>query len=188
LNAHHKNEEALRLELQQIEAAQADPGRFSVLYEKYYRQIFVFIYRRTDDEALTADLCSLTFLKAMLHIRKFRYRGLPFSSWLFRIAFNEVNMHNRKTKNERCVSLDSKGVHLLASESGDGITADDQKLLMLALSKLLENEMQLIELRFFEERSFAEVGAIAGITENHAKVKVYRILSKLKLLLKGSRK
>jgi hypothetical protein len=32
------------------------------------------------------------------------------------------------------------------------------------------------------------VGAIAGITENHAKVKVYRILSKLKLLLKGSRK
>jgi RNA polymerase sigma-70 factor (ECF subfamily) len=68
------------------------------------------------------------------------------------------------------------------------VKVDDQKLLMLALSKLLENEMQLIELRFFEERSFAEVGAIAGITENHAKVKVYRILSKLKLLLKGSRK
>jgi RNA polymerase sigma-70 factor (ECF subfamily) len=176
------------LELSQVEAAQADPECFSVLYEKYYRQIFVFIFRRTDDETLSADLCSVTFLKAMLHIRKFRYRGLPFSSWLFRIAFNEVNMHFRKTKNERCVSLDARGVNMLVNEGGGDLTTEDHKLLMLALSKLQESEMQLIELRFFEERSFAEVALIAGITENHAKVKVYRILSKLKLILKGSRK
>jgi RNA polymerase sigma-70 factor (ECF subfamily) len=42
-------------------------------------------------------------------------------------------------------------------------------------------------LRFFEKRSFAEIGEIVGITENNAKVKVYRILDKLKKLLTNPR-
>ncbi len=188
LNPHHKNTEELRLELQQIEAAKANPDGFAVLYEKYYKQIYVFIYRRTDQEELSADLCSITFLKAMLHLKKYVDRGLPFSAWLFRIALNEVNMYYRKNKTERCVSLDAKGVQLLMTENGETVHADDTKLLMLALSRLAESEMQLIELRFFEERPFAEVAQITGITENNAKVKIYRILSKLKTLLKGSRK
>jgi RNA polymerase sigma-70 factor (ECF subfamily) len=95
LNSHHKSEEDLRKELMQIEAARVDPDAFGVLYEKYYRQIFIFIHRRTDNEELTADLCSLTFLKAMLHLSKYQHRGLPFSSWLFRIALNEVHMFFR---------------------------------------------------------------------------------------------
>jgi RNA polymerase sigma-70 factor (ECF subfamily) len=188
LNPHHKNEEELSRELQQIEAAKADPDEFSVLYEKYYKQIYVFIFRRTGHEALSADLCSLTFLKAMVNIGKYVNQGLPFSAWLFRIALNEVNMFYRKNKAERCVSLETKGVHNLAVESGENLFADDRKILMQALSQLKAEEMQLIELRFFEERPFSEVAGITGITENNAKVKIYRILDKLKILLKGSRK
>lgn len=188
MNPHHKNEEELRQELQQIESAKADPDEFAVLYEKYYKQIYVFIYRRTDHEELSADLCSLTFLKAMLNLGKYVDRGLPFSAWLFRIALNEVNMFYRKNKAGRCVSLDSKGVQNLISESGENMNPEDHKLLMLALGKLGESEMQLIELRFFEDRPFAEVAEITGITENNAKVRVYRILDKLKTFLKGSRR
>jgi RNA polymerase sigma-70 factor (ECF subfamily) len=187
LNAHHKTDDDLREELQQIESAKANPDHFAVLYEKYYRQIFVFIYRRTNNEELTADLCSLTFLKAMLHIHKYEYRGLPFSAWLFRIAFNETNMYFRKHKTERCVSLDTKGVMGLIADSGATLRQEEHQLLFLALGQLPLEDMQLIELRFFEERPFAEVGAIAGITENNAKVKIYRILTKLKTILKGSR-
>jgi len=187
VNAHHKDEAYLLEEQLQIAAAKADPDAFGVLYEKYYRPLFVFIHRRTDNEELTADLCSLTFLKAMLNINKYTDRGLPFSSWLFRIALNELNLFYRKNKKERCVSLDAKGVSLLAGDATAGSKAEDQQLLMRALSKLPEADMQLIELRFFEERPFAEVGEITGMTENNAKVRVYRILEKLKTLLKGSR-
>ena len=42
--------------------------------------------------------------------------------------------------------------------------------------------MLLIELRFFEERSFAEVGEIIGVTKNNAKVKTYRAIDKLKII------
>jgi len=185
LNPHHKDETYLRQELEQIEKARINPDGFGVLYEKYYKQIYIFINRRTDNEELSSELCSLTFLKAMLNIQKYTDRGLPFSSWLFRIALNEVNMYYRKHKTERCVSLESKAVRALAGESPAGPDEDSVKRLMLALGRLSEPDMQLIELRFFEERAFAEVGEIVGITENNAKVRIYRILEKLKTLLKG---
>jgi RNA polymerase sigma-70 factor (ECF subfamily) len=54
-----------------------------------------------------------------------------------------------------------------------------QKMLQ-SLDTLKEDDLQLIELRFFEQRSFKEVAEIVGITENNAKVKVHRILERLK--------
>jgi RNA polymerase sigma-70 factor (ECF subfamily) len=47
---------------------------------------------------------------------------------------------------------------------------------------LKEKDLQLIELRFFEKRSFKEIGEILDITENNAKVKSFRALEKLKQL------
>ena len=54
---------------------------------------------------------------------------------------------------------------------------------MALLSHLDAGSMQMIEMRFFEKRPFAEIGQILGITENHAKVKTYRLLDKLKALI-----
>jgi RNA polymerase sigma-70 factor (ECF subfamily) len=48
------------------------------------------------------------------------------------------------------------------------------------LSNLSEAELQMIELRFFEKKSFKEVGFVMGLSEINAKVKTYRILKKLR--------
>ena len=95
-NTYHKSKEELELELQQINAAKANPSHFNVLYEKYFKVIYIFIYKRTLNEHLTADLTSQVFLRALINIKKYKHQGMPFSSWLFRIAFNETNMHFRK--------------------------------------------------------------------------------------------
>ncbi len=50
------------------------------------------------------------------------------------------------------------------------------------LPLLKEDQLQLIEMRFFEKRSFREIGEIVGLTENNAKVKTFRALIKLKQL------
>ena len=64
---------------------------------------------------------------------------------------------------------------------------DLRQQLPAILQKLTGEELQLIELRFFEQRPFKEVAEIVGITETYAKVKVYRILQKMKkLFLKES--
>ncbi|MEO1412618.1 MAG: sigma-70 family RNA polymerase sigma factor, partial [Bacteroidota bacterium] len=59
------SEEAIQSEWEQIKAAQSDPTHFRPIYNKYYPPIFRFVFRRTVDEALTADLCSQVFLKAL---------------------------------------------------------------------------------------------------------------------------
>ncbi len=184
MNEHHKSSDDLAEELRQIEAAKADPARFDVLYEKYYKVVFVFVFRRTGNEELTADLVSNTFLKGMLVLPKYQFKGVPYSALLFRIALNEVNMYFRKTKKDRVVSLEQVHLGALVDEAGENDSEANRKLVLALLAHLSADDMQLIELRFFEKRSFAEVGGILGITENNAKVKTYRILDKLKAILK----
>jgi len=181
--SHHKQHSDIQKELQQIEAAKLDPARFNVLYDTYYKPIFVFIHRRIGDEEQTADITSLVFLKALMNIKKYQFKGVPFSAWLFRIAFNEINMYFRKSNADRVVSLQQTSIKDMIAESEIEDNVEAQQKMMTALKTLNEDELQLIELRFFEKRSFAEVGAIVGITENNAKVKVYRILDKLKTIM-----
>lgn len=183
MSSHHKSDNEIKQELQLIEAAKENPARFGVLYDRYYKSIFVFIYRRTDDEELTADITSQVFLKALINIKKYEYKGVPFSAWLFRIAFNEINMYFRKNNTQRVVSLNQNGMVQIAQEVELEENTEGIKQMMLAVKQLDALELQLIELRFFEKHSFAEVGEIVGVTENNAKVKVYRILDKLKKVL-----
>lgn len=59
---------------------------------------------------------------------------------------------------------------------------ENKRRLLICLSKMKEDDMQLLELRFFERRSFKEIGEMLEITENNAKVKSFRALEKLKKL------
>jgi RNA polymerase sigma-70 factor, ECF subfamily len=184
VNLNHKTDKDIELELQQINAAKENPRHFNVLYEKYFKSIYVFVYRRTGNEEHSADITSLVFLKALMNIKKYEFKGMPFSAWLFRIAFNEVNMHFRKNRTNRIVSIELSGIQQMAQEAELTDNTEALQLMTSALKKLESDDIHLIELRFFEKRSFAEVGEIVGVTENNAKVKVYRIIDKIKQLMK----
>jgi RNA polymerase sigma-70 factor, ECF subfamily len=183
VSTHHKNDHDLKQELLQIEAAKVNSARFDVLYDKYYKSIFIFVYRRTGNEELTADITSQVFLKALINIQKYVFKGVPFSAWLFRIAFNEINMYFRKNNADRIVSLERTSVSNIIAEVEEEDNSEIHLKMMQALKEMTEEDTQLIELRFFEKRSFLEVGNIVGITENNAKVKVYRILDKIKKIM-----
>lgn len=183
-NKYHQSKEDIAFELQMILAAQNNPAHFKPLYDKYYKPVFLFIYKRIADNDITADITSQVFLAALIHLKKYKSQGFPFSAWLYRIAINKINMYYRKVNKQRVVTFSDeqlKGLNFSEAE-GNNSKVDDTQLLK-ALSTLPQDNMLLIELRFFEERSFLEIGQIVGITENNAKVKVYRILDKLKALL-----
>ena len=160
-----------------ILAAQKDHRKFSVLYDRYFEPIFRFIYRRTGRENLTADLCSQTFLKALQNLKKFEYRGVPFSAWLYRIASNEVNKYYRKTKKVMEFSLE-EGVMGEVLEEDD--FEDQLDYLEEFLGNLSTEEVMILELRFYENRSFQEIAYILEISESAAKMRTYRAIDKLK--------
>ena len=60
------------------------------------------------------------------------------------------------------------------------------KQLLLTLSRLNNSQVELIEMRYFEKRSYREIGEILDITENNAKVKTFRALKKLRKNFKES--
>lgn len=185
---HHQTTAEIEQELRQVNAAKLDPAQFQPLYDKYYKPIFVFIFRRTGNEDLTSDLASQVFLRALINIKKYEHRGLPFSAWLFRIAFNEVNMFFRKTNAQRVVSIDTTKINSIAAEAELESTSETDKLLMTCIAELPADAIQVIELRYFESRSFNEVARLLGISESNAKVKVYRILDKLKQIILKKKK
>ena len=179
----HKTQEDIKAEMLQIKQAQANPAYFGILYERYYKPVFLFLYRRTDDEELTADLTSQVFLKAMTYLPKYEHKGLPFSAWLFRIAINEMNMFFRANKNRRSLSIEDESLIKIAEELGDSEKEEKIELLLKGIQGLGLEDIQFIELRFFEDRSFKDIGDIMNITENNAKVRTYRILDKIKKLI-----
>ncbi len=184
MSTYNQTKAEIQEELQMIEKAKADPDPLVWWYNKYYNRIYLFVFKRTGDEKITDDITSAVFLKAMVNIKKYVFKGVPFSAWLYRTAINEVNFYFRKAKATRTISLDQSNLANVLGELDDNDGDERTQFLLAAMGKLPDEMMQLLELRFFENRSFREVGEILGITENNAKVKVYRIIDKLKKIMK----
>ena len=180
---YHVTKEQLAVEERQILVAKKDRSKFAPLYDKYYEQIFRFIYQRLSDKDVAADLCSQVFLKAMLNMPKYELRGLPFSSWLYRIAKNELNLHFRSQKSDRTINVETNSLRDIAVEVEEKDNDMEVRKMLEALQELSTKEVELIEMRFFEKRSFKEIGEILGISENNSKVRMYRTLDKMRKIL-----
>lgn len=161
-----------------------NPESFAPIYNKYYDEIFGFVYKRVADEDMTADVTSMVFYKALYKLEKFKFKGLPFSAWLYRIAINEVNQHFRKQKKEtRFISIDEVQVGSFFESLEIAVNKEERIIELLEVIK--PTELELIELRFFEEYSYREIGQVLGLSETNAKTKTFRVLKKLKKIYKS---
>jgi len=166
-----------------VRKAIANPDSFRPLYESYFKKVYLFVLHRVGDKDLAGDLTQQVFLSALTRINRYQFRGLPFSAWLFRIAINQCNECFRKTKRNRTVVLEESSVENLYAElTADQTLEEWESRLPAILEQLEQDELYVIELRFFEARPFKEIADILGITENYAKVRTYRILEKMKKL------
>ena len=178
-----------------IEEAKTSNESFVKLYDYYYPKILGYSFRRTLDLNLSKDITSETFLKAFIGIGKYQWKGLRFSSWLFRIASNEMNMLGRKKKykpdslsdlKERGVfeivdqtSLDEEKNELekQLQQSKDFINVQ-QKLLLLPVKY-----QEVISLKYYEEKSIKEIAEILEIKVGTIKSLLSRGMEKLKSLV-----
>jgi len=175
--------EAMEAEWEEIQAAQVNPAAFRPLYTRYYESIFRYIYKRTTEESLSADLCSQVFIKAMQKIGGYSFQGVPFSAWLFRIASNEVAQHYRSTQKVRVISVEDTNLSNMMDEMEENVLDNHRPHLLQALEELRPRDLEIVEMRFFEKRPFAEIAHILEITESNAKVRTYRVLERLKKII-----
>ena len=178
-----------------IERAKKDPEAFGILFEQHYSAIFRYVFRRIEDWDVSKDITSEVFFKAFKGLWRYRWQGIPFSSWLYRIATNEVRMYLRK-KRRPIVSPDQ-----LMEEAGfepiDPQTLEAERLeaerkleehadFLTIQSQILElptKYQDVITLRYFEQKTVKEVAEILGQKEGTIKSLLSRGISKLQKLL-----
>lgn len=177
---YHQSETRIQSELKIIEKAKKNPNHFAPLYKQYHESIFRYIVKRVDDVESAYDITSNVFVKALTNLDRYEFRGVPFSSWLFRIAKSELYQSFRDKKARRTVSIDKVVVADIFEEINESYDDGKKRKLMKALREIKENDLALIELRYFEKRSYREIGEIISVTENNAKVKTFRALQRLK--------
>lgn len=166
-----------------VKEAVQDNSKFAVLYDKYYNDVYRFIYRRVSDRDLTFDLCSVVFLKAMEKLKSYNYQGKPFIAWLYRIALNEVYMQYRKNKIDLVYHLDPEKFSSLDDDIDQELKKEQQEKLVYALSKLGKEDVDLIEMRYFSGISIDNIAEILEISENLVSVRIHRAIKKIKELI-----
>jgi RNA polymerase sigma-70 factor, ECF subfamily len=178
---------SIETDAQLVRKAQKDREAFGQLYERYVRKIYTYIYYRTGHPEEAEDLTSKVFQKAQLHLPRYRDQGLPFSSWLYRIAHNMVANWYRDHGRRKMVGLE-EAVAYTAGEltSHETERAEEQKRLMRAIRTLSADKQQLLILKYSEEYSNAEIGEIMGRSEGAIKSLFHRILVALREALENN--
>jgi len=149
-------------------AQNRDQEAFAQLYEEHFDKIYRYIALRIGNEAEAEDMTQQVFLNALQSISSFRWKGVPFSAWLFRIAHNQAVDHLRRKK-RTAVPLDES----VASNDNAPQLIAEQKLdierLLLATQKLTDAQREVISLRFTSELSIAQVAKIMGKSQGAVK-------------------
>lgn len=169
------------LEKELIEKAKKEPESFGEVYQHYFEPIYRYVSLKVSgDPAVSNELVSNVFYKALVKLDRYDEERLSFAPWLYKIALNEVRMHFRKSKTGNFLFRIEDLQGALDMEQGATDDPLDKEQMARHLSFLSDEELSIIELRFYEDLSFKELGQVFNKSEEAVKMKTYRILSKLK--------
>lgn len=185
-------------EKQAVEEAKKNPAAFGVIFEAYYPAILRYALHRTGNAAAADDITSEVFFKALNKISSFKWAGVPFSAWLYRIAGNEIiDYYRRHSRDPYSYDDPEKGYEVPDKGSGSDmekelIDAQDEidsnkKYLEVkdALKTLPVKYQEVLVLRFMEEKKISEIAEVLGKSEGTIKSLISRGTERLKKYFYG---
>jgi RNA polymerase sigma-70 factor, ECF subfamily len=165
-----------------------DQAAFDAIYYHYAGVLFRYLYERCGSTVLAEELHGDLWVRVVERLPKFCFpRGCPeaaFAAWLYRIARNLVIDHARRKGNQNLPLAETLSAQD-ASPDEQVIAGDERRVLRSALEQLTVEQREVLLLRFFEERSNAEVALLTGRSENAVRVMQHRALSALARILGG---
>ena len=162
-----------------------DDKAFAKLYKFYFAKISYHLLSKVNyDEALAEDLTSSAFEKAFSNRGRFRWQGVSFASWIYKIANNILIDYYRKastklnTKSEvnnlvdRNTAIEDK---LIDEDISDHIRG--------VLKRLKPREQEIINLKFYEGFTNKSIAEELNISETNVGTILYRAMQKVKKIL-----
>lgn len=178
-----------------IDKSKSNPEAFGVLYDFFYPKIFGYVFRRVKYYEVARDITSESFLKAFKKIHSFKWRGVSISSWLYKIATNEIRQYLRKQKYDTYNIHDLFGdefqfhTHINIEETIKAKIEYELKLhkdfqqVQQLLKSLPIKYQEVIALKYFENKSIKEISELLSKKEGTVKSLLSRGLERMRNLL-----
>lgn len=182
---------ALQAVSTEVERATVDRARagdqqaLADIYDWYMPRVYRYAVARVGNTHEAEDLTEEVFLKLLSAICDFKWRDVPFSSWVFRIAHNCIVTHYRRTAQRGGptseIPLDMiDGRHDIAYAIEEQITMEEVRV---AAAQLPEAQREVIALRFAVGLSIAETAKALGKREGNVKALQHKAVAKLQKML-----
>jgi RNA polymerase sigma factor (sigma-70 family) len=166
---------------------QGDINAFTYLVEKHKRMAYTLALKMVRVPEDAEEIAHDAFIKAYRSLDRFKGES-RFSTWLYKIIFNESLARLRK-KQFQFISLDDdQNRDIEVNETDDILTKltieEQNAMLYMALDRLPAEEKALITLYYMNESTVKEITQITGDTESNVKIKLFRARRKLWEILK----
>jgi RNA polymerase sigma-70 factor (ECF subfamily) len=169
-----------------LRRARTETSAFASVYAAQAQAVLVFFVRRTFEVEVARDLTAETFAQAFEHRR--RYRGstdAEATGWLFGIASNQLGHYVRRGVVAR-KSVQRLGIRIphVADEDYERIVelaglSELRERVASAFADLSPDQRDALRLRVVDERSYDEVAAALGVSEQTARARVSGALRRL---------
>lgn len=158
-----------------VAAAKADPSAFGPLYDQHVQRIYQYIRYRVGSAAEAEELTAQTFARALEHLPRYRYAGVPFIVWLYRIASNLVVAEARRRKP---VPLPEDLPAPAVSDRWEALEQRDS--LLREFYRLPDLQQQVLSLRYAQDLSYEEIASVMGRTPVALRQLTHRALQSLR--------
>lgn len=159
--------------VRRVKEFQADA--WDELYDTYFPKMYRYLYTHVGSRDVAEELVADVFEQACKGIRRFNYRGVPLSAWLYRVAHNVMVDWWRK----QARSPEMRVVSELAGDDDSHRVADRDELAR-AMILLTREQQQVLVLRHIEGHSAASAGEIMGKKEGAIRALEFRALASVR--------
>ncbi len=162
-----------------------DTTAFAKLYDLHVERIYRFIFFKVSNKEDAEDLTSDVFLKTWNYLIEPDRDVHSFNGLIYRIARNSVvDLYRARAKKQECAL--EEVIERVSDQDVNLIKAVDTKMqseqLLVHLKKLKQEYQEVLQLRYIEELTIAEIADILEKRKNTVRVTVHRALKKLKEL------
>lgn len=159
-----------------------DLDRMGLLFERYHKQLFGYLYHQTRDARQSEDLVQNVFYRMLKYAHSFNETG-EFRAWMFQMARNVlIDSAKKNSRMSFYSNLEeiSENHQAEPSHAIDFEQKQNEAFLHQAIQQLSEEQREIIILSKFQELPYVEIAKILKTTEGNIKVKVFRALKALK--------
>ncbi len=159
-----------------LQARRGDLDAFGELVRRYQTAVFNVCYRLAGERREAEDLTQEAFIRACQRLGTFDV-DLPFGPWMRRVAAN-VALNRLERAGPQVIPLDDERDDLPAGPGGDPVAAREcaerEESLRSALAALPPRYRAVIELRHFQDLSYAEIAQMLRIPVSDVKSYLFR--------------